>query len=170
MRTIAKSHTFEACPKENCLLCEAGFLFRMLEDAKGMNCQASNFSRAFGANPQITALGLIDHENDASKSVAYATLIQLFNRYLLECMTSESLIPTSAPKFSPPPSLLKNAPPSTPAKAPLAQIVRVDATSLSTCQNCSVTSERETALNVIDLAYPRRVCLPRLLRPHRGAR
>ena len=52
IRTLAKSHTFEACPKENCLLCEAGFLFRMLEDAKGMNCQASNFSRAFGANPQ----------------------------------------------------------------------------------------------------------------------
>lgn len=52
IRTLAKSHTFEACAKENCLLCEAGFLFRMLEDASGMNCQASNFSRAFGANPQ----------------------------------------------------------------------------------------------------------------------
>ena len=164
MRTVAKSHTFEACPKENCLLCEAGFLFRMLEDARGMNCQASNFSRAFGANPQIAALGLIDHENDAAKSVAYATLIQTFNRFLLECMTSESTLPaipatSSSPRIppSPPPSLLKNAPAGVPVKAPLAQVVKVDAQSLSTCQNCSVTSERETGLNVIDLQYPRRV-------------
>lgn len=52
VRTLAESHTFSACPKENCLLCEAGFLFRMLGDAKGMNCQASNFSRAFSASPQ----------------------------------------------------------------------------------------------------------------------
>ncbi|GAA5943118.1 hypothetical protein JCM3775_000652 [Rhodotorula graminis] len=163
VRTVAKSHTFEACPKENCLLCEAGFLFRMLEDARGMNCQASNFSRAFGANPQIAALGLIDHENDAAKSVAYATLIQTFNRFLLECMTSESTLPaipatSSSPRIPPPPapSLLKNAPPGVPVKAPLAQVVKVDAQSLSTCQNCSVTSERETGLNVIDLQYPRR--------------
>ena len=34
------------------MLCESGFLFRMLEDAKGINCQASNFSRAFSATPQ----------------------------------------------------------------------------------------------------------------------
>ncbi|BGP38499.1 poly(A)-specific ribonuclease [Rhodotorula kratochvilovae] len=156
IRTVAKSHTFEACPKENCLLCEAGFLFRMLEDAKGMNCQASNFSRAFGANPQITALGLVDHENDASKSVAYATLIQTFNRYLLECMTSESVIPTSSPKL-PRPTLLKDASPAAVAgKAPLAQIVKVDAQSLSVCQNCGAKSERETGLNVVDLQYPRR--------------
>lgn len=52
IRTLAESHTFAACLKENCLLCEAGFLFRMLGDAKGMNCQATNFSRAFSASPQ----------------------------------------------------------------------------------------------------------------------
>lgn len=52
VRTLAESHTHSACAKENCLLCEAGFLFRMLGDAKGMNCQASNFSRAFSSSPQ----------------------------------------------------------------------------------------------------------------------
>lgn len=52
MRTLAEAHTLSACPKENCLLCEAGFLFRMLRDAKGMNCQASNFTRAFSSSPQ----------------------------------------------------------------------------------------------------------------------
>lgn len=52
IRTLAEAHTFAPCLKENCLLCEAGFLFRMLGDAKGMNCQATNFSRAFSASPQ----------------------------------------------------------------------------------------------------------------------
>jgi len=52
IRTVAKGHICVNCKKESCLLCEAGFLFRMLEDAKGINCQASNFSRAFSATPQ----------------------------------------------------------------------------------------------------------------------
>ncbi|GAA6000190.1 hypothetical protein JCM10207_007897 [Rhodosporidiobolus poonsookiae] len=154
IRTLAESHTFGACPKENCLLCEAGFLFRMLEDAKGMNCQASNFSRAFGANPQVTALGLIDHENDHSKSVAYATLIQTFNRYLLEQLTSESSLPIP-PLRRPHASLLKGVPPQA-ARPPLAQLVKIEAQSLSTCQNCQAKSEREVGLNVVDMIYPRR--------------
>ncbi|GAA5974216.1 hypothetical protein JCM11641_003332 [Rhodosporidiobolus odoratus] len=154
VRTLAESHTYGACPKENCLLCEAGFLFRMLEDAKGMNCQASNFSRAFGANPQVTALGLIDHENDAAKSVAYATLIQTFNRYLLEQLTSESALPPPPSRRSHP-SIIKDVPPQS-GRPPLAQLVKLETTSLSICQNCQAKSERDTALNVIDMTYPRR--------------
>ncbi|GAA5911786.1 hypothetical protein JCM6882_003353 [Rhodosporidiobolus microsporus] len=154
IRTLAESHTFGACPKENCLLCEAGFLFRMLEDAKGMNCQASNFSRAFGANPQVTALGLIDHENDAAKSVAYATLIQTFNRYLLEQLTSESSLPPPSSR-RPHPSIIKDIPPQA-GRPPLAQLVKLETTSVSVCQNCQAKSERDTALNVVDMVYPRR--------------
>lgn len=150
IRTLAKSHTFEACPKENCLLCEAGFLFRMLEDAKGMNCQASNFSRAFGANPQVSALGLIDHENDATKSVAYSTLIQTFNRYLLEQMNTESTIPKSIL-----PQLIKG-PAISPPLPPLAQVVKLDLHSASSCQSCGAKSDRDTGVNVIDLSYPRK--------------
>jgi PAB-dependent poly(A)-specific ribonuclease subunit 2 len=52
LRAVAKAHICVDCRKEHCLLCESGFLSRMLEDAKGINCQASNFSRAFSATPQ----------------------------------------------------------------------------------------------------------------------
>lgn len=52
LRKIAKAHIKIACPKDNCLLCELGFLFRMLEDSKGQNCQATNFLRVFSTIPQ----------------------------------------------------------------------------------------------------------------------
>lgn len=52
IRAIGKAHLCVDCTKEHCLLCEIGFLFRMLEDAQGTNCQASNFSRAFSATSQ----------------------------------------------------------------------------------------------------------------------
>ncbi|CEQ42977.1 SPOSA6832_04843, partial [Sporobolomyces salmonicolor] len=157
IRMLAESHTYEPCPKENCLLCEAGFLFRMLRDAKGMNCQASNFSRAdVSLALKVTALGLIDLDNDSTKTVAYSTLIQTLNRYLLEQMTAESAFPPRPSSSAPNSPLLKNAPVD-PSKPPLAQLVKVETKSLSVCQACGARSERDTGLNVIDLVYPRRV-------------
>jgi hypothetical protein len=35
IRKVAKSHITTRCPSEHCLLCELGFVSRMLEDAKG---------------------------------------------------------------------------------------------------------------------------------------
>ena len=64
IRTVAKGHICVDCKKEYCLLCEAGFLFRMLEDAKGINCQASNFSRAFSATPQGQSILFSDFDRD----------------------------------------------------------------------------------------------------------
>ncbi len=148
LNTLAEAHTFSACPKENCLLCEAGFLFRMLGDAKGQNCQASNFSRAFGASPQVTALGLMDHDGEAT--VAYASLIQTFNRYLLEQITTESDMPAHAGL-----SVLKGGPAGGP-RAPLAELLRLEVKTVSGCQQCGVSSSRETGVNVVDLVYPRK--------------
>lgn len=52
IRKLAEGHIWTNCARENCFLCEAGFLFKMMRDAKGVNCQASNFSRAFSCNAQ----------------------------------------------------------------------------------------------------------------------
>jgi PAB-dependent poly(A)-specific ribonuclease subunit 2 len=48
IRRLAKSHITLNCPREHCLFCEFGFVARMLEDAKGINCQASNFCKTVG--------------------------------------------------------------------------------------------------------------------------
>jgi PAB-dependent poly(A)-specific ribonuclease subunit 2 len=45
LRRVAKSHITTQCSREYCLLCELGFVMRMLEDAKGINCQATNFCK-----------------------------------------------------------------------------------------------------------------------------
>lgn len=51
IRKVLISHIFSSdCLAEHCLGCQVGFLLKMLEDAKGRNCQASNFLKVFGEN------------------------------------------------------------------------------------------------------------------------
>ncbi|KAL7004824.1 poly(A)-specific ribonuclease [Cystobasidiomycetes sp. EMM_F5] len=52
LRKLAESHIWTDCARENCFLCEAGFLFKILQDAGGINCQASNFSKVFSSSSQ----------------------------------------------------------------------------------------------------------------------
>jgi hypothetical protein len=52
IRRLAKSHITTDCPGENCLLCELGFVVRMLEEARGINCHSSNFCKTVGALAQ----------------------------------------------------------------------------------------------------------------------
>jgi len=52
IRRFAKYHITTNCPREHCLLCELGFVVRMLEDATGINCQSSNFCKTVGVLAQ----------------------------------------------------------------------------------------------------------------------
>ncbi|ORX33274.1 ubiquitin carboxyl-terminal hydrolase-domain-containing protein [Kockovaella imperatae] len=131
IRSVAKAHICVDCKREHCLLCEAGFLFRMLEDARGINCQASNFSRAFSATPQATALGLIDL---GDKRTSYAALTQNLNRWLLSTFSVEHLD----------------------LRPSIDDVLGIPTTTTITCQQCGFTSSRDSTIHVIDLAYPRK--------------
>ncbi|ORZ18884.1 ubiquitin carboxyl-terminal hydrolase-domain-containing protein [Absidia repens] len=96
LRQIAKCHIGTSCEKENCLLCELGFLFRMLEDSKGQNCQATNFLKAFSTIPQAGALGLFEPETP-TRNISYSMLIQNFVRFILEQLHQEANTPGSNP-------------------------------------------------------------------------
>ncbi len=52
IRRLAKSHITTDCQREHCLFCELGFVVRMLEDARGTNCQSSNFCKVVGVLAQ----------------------------------------------------------------------------------------------------------------------
>ncbi|KAJ3127637.1 poly(A)-specific ribonuclease [Physocladia obscura] len=86
------------CTKQSCLLCELGFLFRMLEDAKGANCQATNFLYVFGKLPQAAALGLFEQDaavlaaagSIGTTNASCSVMMHGFHRFILETVSSES--------------------------------------------------------------------------------
>ncbi|KAJ3140255.1 poly(A)-specific ribonuclease [Geranomyces variabilis] len=146
VRELAKAHIKTSCAKEYCLTCELGFLFRMLETAKGANCQATNFLRAFKTIPQANALGLFEPDQP-SPSTAYAALIQNFNRFVLEQIQSDLgddgtiiIIPGAYPA----------QPPST-----MQQIYGLQLQAVSQCA-CNAVNTRETVPFVVDLTYSRK--------------
>ncbi|KAH8925754.1 hypothetical protein BT69DRAFT_1239751 [Atractiella rhizophila] len=150
-RQVAASHIAESCAKNGCLLCELGFLFKMLRDAKGQNCQASNFCRAFTADLKAGAFGLLDIDEGASSNVPYSSLIQLFNRYVVETTSVECDIPKpgkyclnrSMVHMQTLPSVIK-------------QLFEMTAQTTEICQTCGNKAFRDSSSLVTDLVYPRK--------------
>lgn len=158
MRRYAESHTRIACTKENCLLCELGFLCRMLEDAKGVNCQASNFSRAFTASTQAAALGLMDFD-EISPRESYVSLIQTFNRFIIETTSAEAdAFGPSLPLFRDAP--LTHPPSDTLPPSPITQLFGLATRTVSSCFHCHARTVRDSASTVLDLIYPRKALGP----------
>ncbi|KAF9166067.1 poly(A)-specific ribonuclease [Mortierella sp. AD010] len=147
LRTLAKAHICQNCPRENCLTCELGFLFRMLEDSNGQNCQARNFLRAFSTIPQASALGLFEPDEPDVKTM-YSTLIQNFNRFVLEQLHQECSLDraTAVPSINPPPTL---------TPSPIQQIFGMKTASTSVCGHCGLEEERITYPFVLDLIWPK---------------
>ena len=145
LRELAKAHIRVSCFREPCLTCELGFLFRMLESSNGVNCQASNFLRAFGLVRQANALGLLEPEHiTADSKIAYGALIQTFFRFILEQIHQELAITNSG----------------LPGDRFLQRLFSVSLLSASTCnRDGRHRTERETFPFVIDLQYPRNVIL-----------
>jgi PAB-dependent poly(A)-specific ribonuclease subunit 2 len=166
-RDLAKSHVMDmgpyaqlknGCQRDNCLLCQAGFLFRMLEDAQGHNCQATNFLRALSSSERAASLGLMDKDDSPSAEVAYSNLIQTFNRFMLDTVALEA---ASA-------AWVKEDGQTDEEHNRMSQQQGGDAARLMsklfcnttstkhTCATCNYTSTRENASHVVDLIYPRR--------------
>ncbi|KAJ4295515.1 poly(A)-specific ribonuclease [Kalmusia sp. IMI 367209] len=86
IRNLALRHTASPCLYESCLLCELGFLIDMLEKAAGLNCQASNFLKTFSGLSNAVSLNLLE---EFVPNVALTSMIQAFNRFLLEKISEE---------------------------------------------------------------------------------
>ncbi|TFK42698.1 ubiquitin carboxyl-terminal hydrolase-domain-containing protein [Crucibulum laeve] len=153
IRRLAKSHITVDCPREHCLLCELGFVSRMLEDARGINCQSSNFCKTVGVLAHASnAIELIDYGRDSAE-VDYAHKIQTFHRFLIDHLSAEGN------SFPHNPAIVKRielAASSPLLPAPITQLVGVDGRNVITCLNCRVTREKENMTHVVDLTYPRK--------------
>lgn len=83
IRNVAIQHAATACVKPNCMLCEFGFLFDMLEKAGGQNCQATNLLHAFGSLGEARNLNLLENAALANH-MTLSNTIQSVNRFLLK--------------------------------------------------------------------------------------
>ncbi|KAF9453246.1 hypothetical protein P691DRAFT_801586 [Macrolepiota fuliginosa MF-IS2] len=154
MRRLAKSHITTSCPRENCLLCELGFAVRMLEDAKGTNCQTSNFCKVVGALAQAAnAIELIDYGRE-STDVDYAHKIQVFNRFLIDHLSNESSSSPANPILIKRSSLYATRDAS--VASPVTQLMGLDGKNVVTCMSCKNTREKEGMTHIVDLMYPRK--------------
>ncbi|RDB20983.1 PAB-dependent poly(A)-specific ribonuclease subunit PAN2 [Hypsizygus marmoreus] len=150
IRILAKSHISTNCLREHCLLCEIGFVARMLEDAKGINCQSSNFCKTVGVLAQASnAIELLDYGRDTAE-VDYGHKIQIFHRFLIDHLSSEGNT------FPHNPLLLKLSHEQSFAPAPVTQLLGIDGKNLITCSNCKAVREKENMTHVVDLTYPRK--------------
>lgn len=78
------------CPKEFCLACELGLLFRMLDHSDGQSCQASNFLRAFRTLREAAALGLLLNWENEQQKINLGKLIQSWTRFVLQQLNQET--------------------------------------------------------------------------------
>ncbi|THH31551.1 hypothetical protein EUX98_g2646 [Antrodiella citrinella] len=152
IRQLAKSHITTDCARENCLFCELGFVTRMLEDARGVNCQSSNFCKTVGVLAHgVNLIEIVDYGRDSS-NMNHAHVIQSFHRFLVDNLSSEGNAYPQNPWLVQPASGLV----SDPAPAPITQLLGIDAKNVIVCTNCHAVREKEQMMHVIDLAYPRK--------------
>ncbi|KAF9234026.1 ubiquitin carboxyl-terminal hydrolase-domain-containing protein [Melanogaster broomeanus] len=168
IRKLAKSHITTNCPREHCLLCELGFVVRMLEDAHGTNCQSSNFCKTVGVLAQAqNQLELIDYGREPTE-VDYAHMIQSFHRFLIDHLSSEGnsfphnpiifhnpAFPSSS-AFQADTHTNAHTTIHSPAAAPVTQLLGIDGKNIIVCSACKAVREKENMTHVIDMIYPRK--------------
>ncbi|PSS06529.1 hypothetical protein PHLCEN_2v3677 [Hermanssonia centrifuga] len=151
IRRLAKSHITTDCQREHCLFCELGFVVRMLEDARGTNCQSSNFCKVVGVLAQNhNLIELMDYGRESTDH-NYGHMIQAFHRFLVDTLSLEGNTYPYNPWLVPPPPNV-----SYPAAAPITQVIGVDAKNVIICTNCQAVREKGNMMHVIDMIYPRK--------------
>ncbi|KAI9141298.1 ubiquitin carboxyl-terminal hydrolase-domain-containing protein [Paraphysoderma sedebokerense] len=153
LKHIVTSHLSGTCPNDHCLTCELGFLFKMLDDAKGLNCQATNFLKAFSYIPQASALGLFEPDNPDMQT-SYSGLIQNFNRFILEQFHRETNQSTNPPLLKSPSYLSPTTQKPISELSVIQQLCGTNYIASSKCSQCQDTVDRDTTSFVIEIVYP----------------
>lgn len=134
LRNVAIHHTASGCIEPNCLLCEFGFLFDMLEKAAGQNCQATNLLRAFGTSREAASHNLFEDAAMANHIVLSNT-IQGVNRFFLNQMVTDFKAWTKRPDG-------------------IDEILATAAVEAIKCIYCGNESTKNGDLRVHDMLYP----------------
>ncbi|KIM28988.1 hypothetical protein M408DRAFT_329031 [Serendipita vermifera MAFF 305830] len=160
LRRIAKSHITTPCAREYCLLCELGFVMRMLEDAKGINCQATNFCKTIPNVTSANTYGVVDYVQDGQET-NYGSKIQIFNRFLVENLRVEGNAAPRNPVINPAMAPL----PSSSVPPPITQLLSINSKSVTVCNHCKRSREKPDTAHIVDMIYPRRLASNEALPP-----
>ena len=134
IRNVSIQHAATACVKPNCVLCEFGFLFDMLEKAEGQNCQATNLLHAFGSLGEARSLNLLENAALANH-VTLSNTIQSVNRFLLKQISHDY---TSMAGSS----------------DGIDEILSTGALEAIRCLHCGTVTTKHGSLYVHDMLYP----------------
>jgi PAB-dependent poly(A)-specific ribonuclease subunit 2 len=83
VRLYALAHTATTCRVPLCALCELGFLFQNLIDARGQNCQTTNFSRYLGSTVRAAGHDIVEEDLFHKESESKVAKINRLNRFLV---------------------------------------------------------------------------------------
>lgn len=101
------------------------------------------------------AIELIDYGRD-SADVDYAHKIQVFNRFLIDQLSSEgNTFPSNTAVVRRPPLPTAHG---VNFPSPVTQLMGIDGKNVMTCMTCKKTREKEGITHIVDLMYPRKVC------------
>lgn len=139
IRNLALDHAALDCRADNCITCELGYLFDMLEKAQGKSCQATNFLKMLSRQPNAEHLGILE---DVAKGIPLTNMVQNLNRVLVNTIAEHE---------------------STPATASASQIFGMTGLAHSRCGHCSFEASHPQVFQTHELVYPSKAgrALPR---------
>ncbi|KAI1434270.1 PAB-dependent poly(A)-specific ribonuclease subunit PAN2 [Xylaria sp. CBS 124048] len=150
IRNIALQHTATACNDEECLLCELGFLFDMLDKAEGEACQASNFTKTLNYQTDARSSKVLEEERHTyQERTSYRTMmLQDLTSYLLNKMSQNystmAKLDRSVGTKSPPPTTFE-------------ELFQTSAVLSMRCMNCRNETTKAEATMVNNMIYPQNV-------------
>jgi PAB-dependent poly(A)-specific ribonuclease subunit 2 len=98
----------------------------------------------------------MDVDESSSSQAAYSSLIQTFNRFLLECMGAEADVKPHNQRILHQREGVDEAPSHASA---LSQLVGLLVRTATTCKACGYQISRDSTTNVLDFVYPAKVHL-----------
>lgn len=107
----------------------------MLEKAAGLNCQATNFLKTFSGSSDAVSLHLLE---EFAPNIALTTLIQNFNRFLLEKISEE----------------FRRLTPTYTGPSPMDQVLETQARASMRCAQCANETVKSGKTFVNELVYP----------------
>ncbi|MDP2438645.1 MAG: exonuclease domain-containing protein, partial [archaeon] len=135
------------CAKSNCLSCEAGFLFQLLDASGGGAIEASNMLRTFQRMSRAKQMGLIVQQNPPPLAKSpHSCFIERALRFFLQQLHLEHLTNTPHPMYAaqPPPA----------QDDIIEQLFGYHQDVEQTCHACSTTSASSPLMFWLDLEYP----------------